>query len=439
MVKLASAFSRLESVKVMVIGDLLLDTYTIGKAKRISPEAPVAIVHVQQEEHCLGGSGNVVLNLVSLGTDTIVIGRVGKDWAGQYLCQALKEEGVNTQLVVTQENYKTPVKNRIIAENQQIVRIDHEHITPLPERLEHMIIESLPVLMHDVKIIAISDYGKGFLTSTLLSAIIGQAKELGIPVIADPKGHDFSKYQGATVIKPNLSEAYAAVNLAPLIPLETVAKKILALTQAEVLMVTRSEEGISIFDTKGERQDFPVHVKQIRDVTGAGDTVLAMLACALANRLSYAEAAQLCNIAAGIAIERIGCARITLSDLAHRLLERDISNKVFDEEHLFALQEVLKQRHFIVLALSNLEEFNQHLFQTIKQLAQYEANLLIYIIDREPNEIFIEILASLKEVNFILLHPESLQRICEKVSPLEAYMFEGRQLTKLFHFADLLT
>lgn len=428
MVKLSSALSRLNSTKVMVIGDLLVDTYTVGKAKRISPEAPVAVVLVQHEESRPGGAGNVVLNLLSLGSQVVIIGRIGKDWAGESLCESFRQEGVDTSSIFIQEGYKTPVKNRIIAENQQIVRIDHEQITQLPENLEQSIIESIPMLMQDVKVVAISDYGKGFLTPTLLSAIITHAREQGIMVISDPKGHDFAKYSGSTIIKPNLSEAYTAANLPSHASLDLVAKKILQLAQAEILMITRSEAGISLFNVTGERFDFPVQARQVKDVTGAGDTVLAVLTYALANKLSYGEAVQLCNVAAGIAIERIGCARVNLSDLAHRLLEGDVNNKVFDEDHLFALQEVLKLRPFNLLGITKIDQVTQDLYKVIKRLAQQKVSLLVYILDDEPNEAFVEMLASLKEVDFILLHQESMRLLCKKVAPQESYMFDGTTL-----------
>lgn len=428
MVKLASILSRLKPVKVMVVGDLLLDAYTIGKARRISPEAPVAVVHVQKEEQLPGGSGNVILNLVSLGAEVVAIGRIGRDWGGECLCSTLEKEGVATQSIVVQEGYKTPVKNRVIADNQQIVRIDHEQIVPLPEQLEQIIIDSLPTLMDGVKVVAISDYGKGFLTTTLLTAVINHAQKRGITIIADPKGHDFAKYRGATIIKPNLSEAYSAANLPSYMPLEAVAKRILEITASEMLMVTRSEAGISLFSATDERFDFPVHAKQVKDVTGAGDTVLAMLACAVANELSYSEAVQLCNVAAGIAIERIGCARISLSDLAHRLLDRDGSNKVFDEEHLFALQEILKTTPFTLLTLSKINHISQPLYKAIKTLSQKQEALLIYLIDSEPEESFIEMLSSLQEVDFILIHEESLRLLCEKSYPVESYLFQEGKL-----------
>lgn len=438
MVKLASAFSRLNSVKVLVIGDLMLDTYTIGKARRISPEAPVAVVQVLQEDHRPGGSGNVVLNLLSLGAQTSVIGRIGNDWGGECLCKAFEKEGVDTKSIIIQEKYKTPIKNRIISDGQQIVRVDHEQVLPLPELLEQMIIDTLPTVFQDIDIIAISDYGKGFLTSTLLHAIITKASELNIPVIADPKGHDFSKYRGTTLIKPNLSEAYAAANLPAHAPLETAAKAILKLTDAKTVMITRSEAGISMFHSDGMREDFPVQAKQVKDVTGAGDTVLAMLTVALANELSFGEAAQLCNIAASIAIEQMGCARVSLADLAHRLLERDASHKVFDEDHIFALQEVLKGRQYTFLKIDGMTEITQPLFRAIKKLAAKEQDLLVFVNDRDPDEAFIEFLASLQEVKFILLHPESLRLLCNKVPPTYSYLFEGKEFREIKNYASML-
>ena len=424
MVKLASAFSRLNSVKVLVVGDLLMDTYTVGKARRISPEAPVAIVHVQQEDHRPGGSGNVILNLVSLGAEVVALGRIGADWMGDTLYQALKQEKVDVRFIFKQEHYRTPVKNRIISDSQQLVRIDYETIVPLSEDLEQQMIDALPTLLQDIKVLAISDYGKGFLTPTLLTALISQARQRGILIITDPKGHDFVKYRGTSVIKPNLSEAYVAANLPHHAPLEKVAHHLLQLTEADVVMITRSEAGISLFHQTGERQDFPVHIREVKDVTGAGDTVLAMLTYALGNELLYAEAAQLCNVAAGIAIEHVGCMRVTLSDLAHCLLESNILYKVFDPEHLFALQQVLMKHSFTIVAVSQEEGLTASLFKAIKEVRQKEVGkLLLFVAEAEPNETFVEILASLKEVDFILVQSKSFKILCERLSPSQIYTF----------------
>ncbi len=178
MVTLVNSFSRLEKKKVLVAGDVMLDTYTVGKARRISPEAPVAVVHVHHEEHRPGGAGNVILNLISLGADVVTLGRVGSDDAGNILKDCLVQEGVNIKGLVDQKNYPTPIKNRIIAENQQIVRVDHEVVDALPELLEEQIIEQLPQLLEGISRVAISDYGKGFLTRTLLSELIDQTKAI---------------------------------------------------------------------------------------------------------------------------------------------------------------------------------------------------------------------------------------------------------------------
>lgn len=439
MVRLTGTFSRLGRDKVLVIGDILLDTYTIGKARRISPEAPVAIVHVQREEHRLGGAGNVLLNIVSMGCDVVAVGRVGNDLAGDRLLKAFEVDEIDRRGIMIQNDYPTPIKNRVIADNQQIVRVDHEEIIPLPEELENKVIAALPMLMQGVKVIAISDYGKGFLTKKLLRAIIDAGCERKIPVIADPKGVEFEKYARCTILKPNLSEAYAAANVSRDAPLEQVAGKVLHMSQADMLMITRSEEGISLFYRNGQRQDFPVRAREVKDVTGAGDTVLGMLTCAIANGLSVGEAIQLSNVAAGIAIERVGCARVSLSDLARRLLEQDVVNKVFDQEHLFALQQALQGRKFALLGLSGEEGLSPKLFTALRQLGtRLEWDLLVYVKDKLPDQEFVNLLASLHDVDFILVQGESLRHLCNRISPDEVYDFQNGLLQKLDNAVSLI-
>jgi rfaE bifunctional protein kinase chain/domain len=438
MVKLAGLFSRLGASKALVVGDYLVDAYTVGKARRISPEAPVAVVHVQSEENRAGGAGNVVLNLVSLGAEVVALGRVGNDWAGDFLCQALASEGVDVRGIVRQPNFPTPLKNRIIAENQQIVRIDHEKILPIEPALEDQIIQMLPTLLEGVKVVAISDYGKGMLSRHLLKVLIDGAKKREIPVIVDPKGIEFSKYAGATILKPNLGEAYSAAGLPSEASLEDVASKILPLSQAEVLMITRSESGISLFFKNQTRHDFPVRMREVKDVTGAGDTVLAMLACAIANGLNVDEAAHLSNLAAGIAIEKLGCARVSLPELARRLLEDDVVNKVFDEEHIFALQQALFGHPFTLLSLSLTKGLTPQIFQSIKKITQKDKrDLLLYIRDKDPSEEYINVLASLHEVNFILLKGDSLKELCQITKPNEVYTLD-ENLVQLQDASSLL-
>lgn len=422
MVRLTGTLSRLSKRKILVIGDFLLDSYTFGKAKRISPEAPVAVVHVHHEEKRPGGAGNVVLNLVSLGCETVAVGRLGQDAAGEALLQALQQEDVLCHGMIRQQGYPTPVKNRVIAENQQIVRVDHEQILPLSSAQEKELIATLPQLCEGVDLIAISDYGKGLLSVPLLQAVIQEGLNRKIPIIADPKGTDFTRYRRATMIKPNLSEAYAAANLSAEASLDLVAERILEQSQSEILMITRSDAGISIFGRGGERHDFPARKREVKDVTGAGDTVLAMMGYALANGLTVSEAAQLSNIAAGIAIERLGCARVSISDLARRLLDYDATNKVFDEEHLFALQNALHGRRFVVLGISSAKGLTSPIFSSIRQLAQREQeDLLVYVKDPNPDEEFIRLLSSLNDVDFILVNGNHLRHLCEQISPVEIY------------------
>lgn len=434
MKNLTNTLSRMGACKVLVIGDFILDTYTHGKASRISPEAPVAVVRVEKIDQLPGGAGNVILNLVSLGAEVIAVGRVGHDQAGDYLQNSLLAEGINIEGLFRESNFATPVKNRVIAANQQVVRIDYENIIPLSETLEDEVIAKLDDLLQDVQVIAISDYGKGFLSRTLISAVIEEAESRGILVIVDPKGSDFSKYRGAKIIKPNLSEAILASGLDAQVPLDLIASKILENTQSEFLMVTRSEAGISIFQKNGESHHCPAKIRDVKDVTGAGDTVLAILSCALANGLSMPEAAYLCNVAAGIAIEHSGCARVTLSQIAHRLLETDMVSKVFDSEHLFALQEVLKGKPFVILGLDDKQPLSLELFTSIRKLWQEEhggKDILVYIRSDEPDLDFVNMLASLHEIQFIILNSESLRQFCFQVKPSQVFSFEDQRLKKV--------
>lgn len=438
--KLIGLLSRFNPVKVAVIGDFMLDTYTVGKVRRISPEAPVSVLHVQKEESRAGGAGNVVLNLLSLGANVSAVGRIGPDQAGHYLRHSLKESGSEVSGIAIQERYHTPIKNRLIADSQQVLRVDFENASPIPPDLESQILEELAANIADAQIVAVSDYAKGFLSRRLLTGIIEIAHQKGLRVIIDPKGDDFSKYAGADIIKPNLSEAYAAAKLPPDAPLDLVAEKILERGEFSHLIITRSEAGISLFSRNGERHDFPVRSREVKDVTGAGDTVLATLSAALANGLDLKSALHLSNVAAGIAIERIGCVRVTLADLASRLLQADAENKVFDEEHLFALQQVLQGKRYCVLGIENSRGVSSTLFRAIRSITDKdpERQFIVYIRNQEHDPEFIGLLASLSEIDFIVLQSESLRHLCSIIHPHEIFLMQGDSLVALDHASALL-
>lgn len=439
MVKLIHIFNQLKPARIAVIGDYMYDIYTFGKVHRISPEAPVSILHVKKQQSLPGGAGNVCLNLKALGAEVLAIGRVGRDDAGYAILKELSQEEIVTEGIVFQETFQTPVKNRFIAESQQILRVDFEMVTLLASSLEHELTQKISSLLDSVQLIAISDYGKGFLTPSFLKTILKFAKEKGIPTIVDPKGDDFTKYQGATIIKPNLQEAYIASKLPLKSSLEEVAYYFLNSLEIESLIITRSEEGISLFNHHIQKH-FPVLSKEVKDVTGAGDTVLATLSLALANGLSLEQAIPIANLAAGLAIERVGCAPIQLAHLASHLLSIAAPHKVFDEEHLEALGCVLKGKDYTLLGLEKNPQMSLFLLKTIQKLSRQSEDhkLVIYIPDAHPNEEFLTLLSSFSEVDYVITHCESLKTLCETIHPYAVYLLSKDQLSQSHHFCHLL-
>lgn len=420
MVAFAKTFNSLASFRALVVGDLMVDAHIFGEARRISPEAPVPVIHVRSQESRPGGAGNVVLNLVSMGAQVTVLGRVGDDSPGKQLCRQFFEEGVGTEGVYTESGYSTPIKNRVIAHSQHVLRIDYETTEALSPELEAKIIEVLPTILEGVNIVAVSDYGKGFLTDKLLEAILRESAKKNIPTVVDPKGIEFHKYRGVTWLKPNLSEAYAAAKLPTKAPLEDVAKELYEQTKAEWLMITRSEAGISLFHKGAERQDFPVAVKELKDVTGAGDTVLAMLTVAIANKLTPAEGAYFCNIAAGIAIERIGCARVSLKELAQRLLEQNVAHKIYEhEEQIDNLEDLLKHGGYQLLKVPSSSGLTSAVFREIRRMRSEDPlPLLVHVQDPKHDDEMVNILADLHEVDFVISKPSGLERLMKRTPPV---------------------
>lgn len=430
---IAGLLSRVTPVSILVIGDLILDTYTIGKVKRISPEAPVGIVHVQSEEVKPGGACNVSLNLLSLGCSVQLAGRIGGDNAGQKLLATLQTEGVDISAILTEPNHKTPHKNRIIADNQQIIRVDHEEIIPLSHNLEEQFLKQIPHLVKGKKAVAVSDYGKGFLTPRLLRALIDEAKKQHVPVIVDPKGSDFTRYTGATLVKPNQAEAYAAAHKPSTASLEEVAQSLFSSCQIEQLMITRSQHGISVFHNQGSREDYPAQMREIKDVTGAGDTVLAMVTCAIANGLTSGEASQLANAAAGIAIEHIGCARVTLAQLAKKLLAENAGNKVFDNADLYALKQALDGAKYVLIDLNDGEILHPKAYRAIADLKKegYATLLSCSAMDEDA----FQMLIALRDIDFIIHKEQSRANLLSFLTPEKIYSAHSTGIAEITELA----
>ncbi len=284
--------------KILVVGDIVLDRYVIGHVERISPEAPIPILRPNRIEERPGMAGNVALNLASLGQEVHLLSRIGQDEASAKLQKLLTDEGIHCHFKID-SSIPTPVKTRMVASNQQLLRIDEETITPYTTPI-------IDLPLQEIDLIAISDYKKGFLSTPLLRTLI----DSGIPTIVDPKGRDFIPYRGATLIKPNFHEAREASGLEAL---DEIAQKLLIETRAKALLITRSEQGLSLFTP--HRTDIPAHVHDVRDVTGAGDTVLAILAAAIANNRPFQKAAELANYGASLAVQQFGCAQVDLQNL----------------------------------------------------------------------------------------------------------------------------
>ncbi|MCH9633808.1 MAG: Bifunctional protein HldE [Chlamydiae bacterium] len=419
---LSSLFSKPIKGRILVVGDFMLDTYTIGSVKRVSPEAPVMVVNAKQINKLPGGAGNVALNLVSLGAKVSVLGRLGNDSAKEDLLEKLNSEKIDTSSLYIQKGYQTPIKNRIMAGSQQIVRIDFEEKEEITSSLEQKIIADLKKILKDVLTIAVSDYAKGFLTRNLLQALLKTAKELDIPVVVDPKGNDFTKYKGAYLIKPNFQEAVIASGHDEETNLEVIANTLYQTSKIPNIMVTQSSKGIALF-TRQEAKEYPVKVREVVDVTGAGDTVLAVLTHSIANNISLDQAVMLCNLAAGEVIEHLGCAQITIKTLAELILNRHLDNKVFSEKYLKIIQFILDYEDFVLINLSLEEGLNPYLFGQLKKIKKEnpQAKLVIYLKKDLEEEALIELLASLVEVDFIIKKSGSLQKFCEKHTPKQIY------------------
>jgi len=314
---------------ILVIGDLMIDHYIWGSASRLSPEAPVPIVNVKNESTTLGGAGNVVQNLVSLGAKVSVSGVIGNDASGDKLIEILEGEGVETSVVVKDSSRPTTVKSRVLVGSHQLVRIDREISDSISIDLENELTNKLLTHIEKADIIIFSDYNKGLFTPSFTQRLIGVAKSFNKKVVIDPKGLDYSKYKGAYIIKPNrkeLAEAAKTEKIKSFTEIQGAAQVIFSQTDTDYLVVTLSEEGMAII-TPRSNQLLPVKATEVFDVTGAGDTVIATISYFIAAGFSVEEACELANHAAAIVIRHVGSATTTIEQIIQNI-ENDKSNKL---------------------------------------------------------------------------------------------------------------
>jgi D-beta-D-heptose 7-phosphate kinase/D-beta-D-heptose 1-phosphate adenosyltransferase len=303
--------------RILVVGDLMLDRYLWGDVKRISPEAPVPVLHLSRESAVAGGAANVARNLVGLGLDVRLAGVTGDDAERRLLLELLAEQGIGTDAVLALGERPTTTKTRVVGNHQQMLRIDAERSAPITTDVAEALLAAVGPALSDARILVLSDYAKGVLTPTLCARLIVAARARGVPVLVDPKGTDFARYRDATLITPNRVELAAAVgadadDLDALLDAAAAMRDGLGL---ERLVLTLGELGMAVADAAGLRR-IPALAREVFDVSGAGDTVIAAIAAGMAARLDFADTVHLANLAAGVVVGKVGTAAIARAELA---------------------------------------------------------------------------------------------------------------------------
>jgi D-glycero-beta-D-manno-heptose-7-phosphate kinase len=316
--------ARFPKKQLLVLGDIMVDEYIWGSVSRLSPEAPVPVVEVKDESFRLGGAGNVAANIHSLGGMATLVGVVGKDPPGERLIHQIEAAGMKSDGVVVDRTRPTTIKTRVVAGSQQIVRFDRESTADLSKEAADQVLELATERLADADAVLISDYAKGVIGKRVARQILSLARRSQKIVVVDPKVHHFPLYKGATVITPNHHEALAFAHLPAWGQQDLLAvagRELLQKLEVKAILVTRGDAGMSLFED-GRVTHIPAVAKEVYDVTGAGDTVLAVLALAMASGASLREAAVIANHAAGVVVGRAGTATISREELLDALKER---------------------------------------------------------------------------------------------------------------------
>jgi len=340
--ELAALVPRLKGARVLCVGDVMLDRFVYGHVDRISPEAPIPVLSIERESAMLGGAGNVVRNLVGLGASPEFVSVVGRDAAGREITGLVGQlEGVEPHLLAEAKR-ETTIKTRYVAGSQQLLRADRETVTEILPSTADDIVRVVTAALEDASVLVLSDYAKGVLTPAATQALIAAARKASKPVIVDPKGHDYERYKGATLLTPNRRELGDAVKAATATDdqVASACRKLMKLCEADAVLCTRGPDGMSLVAGNRQVHHLPAAAREVFDVSGAGDTVLATVAAALAGGLTLLQAAELATVSSGIVVGKVGTAVAYADDLIRELHHEDIAT---GERKLASLKQALDQ------------------------------------------------------------------------------------------------
>lgn len=320
--RLQELLASFKGKKVAVVGDLMVDRYYWGTVGRISPEAPVPVVEVIEEQARLGGAANVANNIQTLGGEPILVGLIGNDHPGQMFVEILKERNLSSKGIVVDASRPTTIKTRVIAHAQHVVRIDNESKAECPDHIRHLIVDAVKYNIHELDAIIIEDYNKGVVTKDVIHELIAVARKYHKIITVDPKLNNFMEYKGVTVFKPNRREVEEAIGgrLKTQEDVERAGRHLLNALEAENVLITRGEEGMTLFEANGEITNVPTQASNVQDVSGAGDTVVSTLTMSLASGGSIRESATLANCAAGVVVASVGIVPIMPDQLLEAAL-----------------------------------------------------------------------------------------------------------------------
>lgn len=323
--KLHAILTAVKNRKILVFGDLMIDEYIYGIVSRISPEAPVPVLEFKSSERLLGGAANAALNIESLGADCTIIGCIGGDYEGEILLSLVQSHGISHIDLIVDKDRRTTKKTRVVAHNQNVIRIDNETSEPVSESIEQDLIKLLEANLEKIEGVLISDYSKGTITPRTARWLVGACKRRSIPVLLDSKSANTSAYEGVTILTPNISEAQAftGIKADDEASFNKMGFRLLEKFMSYSAVITRAEKGMTVFTHDLRPYNIPAFSMEVRDVTGAGDTVAASFILCLAAELTLEDAAFFANTAAAAVVRKVGTATPLISDMEEILLHHE--------------------------------------------------------------------------------------------------------------------